>query len=85
MIFSVEDYVTEFIICAIKLFSRSKGFDGRNQLTFEKDDDHIMKFVTAASNLRSHIFSIPLTSYYDAKGYSFDGPYLSLVTIIYCL
>jgi ubiquitin-like 1-activating enzyme E1 B len=37
--------------------------------TFDKDDDFAMKFVTAASNLRSHVFQIePLQSYYSAKG-----------------
>ena len=36
---------------------------------FDKDDDLAMRFVTATSNLRSHIFGIePLQSYYTAKG-----------------
>jgi ubiquitin-like 1-activating enzyme E1 B len=36
---------------------------------FDKDDSLAMKFVTAASNLRSYIFSItPLQSEYSAKG-----------------
>ena len=37
--------------------------------SFDKDDDLSMRFVTATSNLRSHIFGIePLQSYYTAKG-----------------
>lgn len=37
--------------------------------SFDKDDPLAMKFVTAACNLRSHIFSItPLQSEYTAKG-----------------
>ena len=36
---------------------------------FDKDDDLSMRFVTAASNLRSHVFGIePLQSFYTAKG-----------------
>jgi ubiquitin-like 1-activating enzyme E1 B len=37
--------------------------------SFDKDDDLSMRFVTAASNLRSHVFAIePLQSLYSAKG-----------------
>lgn len=36
---------------------------------FDKDDTLAMRFVTAASNLRSHVFAIdPLQSFYTAKG-----------------
>lgn len=36
---------------------------------FDKDDSLAMRFVTAASNLRSHVFGIePLQSFYTAKG-----------------
>eukprot|EP00977_Amphora_coffeiformis_P015336 scaffold4510_cov183-Amphora_coffeaeformis.AAC.21 len=36
---------------------------------FDKDDSMAMRFVTAASNLRSHVFGIePLQSFYTAKG-----------------
>lgn len=35
---------------------------------FDKDSKFAMKFVTASSNLRAATFSIPMTSYYDAKG-----------------
>jgi len=36
---------------------------------FDKDDFMAMRFVTAASNLRSHVFGIePLQSFYTAKG-----------------
>lgn len=36
-------------------------------LSFDKDDEDAMKFVTAASNLRAHIFHIPTKSLFDAK------------------
>jgi ubiquitin-like 1-activating enzyme E1 B len=35
---------------------------------FDKDDTLAMRFVTAASNLRSHQFGIPMQSLHDAKG-----------------
>jgi hypothetical protein len=36
---------------------------------FDKDDEMAMRFVTAASNLRSYVFQIePIQSLYDAKG-----------------
>mmetsp|Transcript_9356 Transcript_9356/g.11551 ORF Transcript_9356/g.11551 Transcript_9356/m.11551 type:complete len:649 (+) Transcript_9356:135-2081(+) len=35
---------------------------------FDKDHYLIMSLVTSASNLRAHLFSIPLQSLYDAKG-----------------
>ncbi|GAA5801510.1 hypothetical protein HPULCUR_006958 [Helicostylum pulchrum] len=36
-------------------------------LTFDKDDDDAMDFVTAASNLRAHIFNIEKNSLFDVK------------------
>lgn len=36
-------------------------------LTFDKDDDDAMDFVTAASNLRAHIFDIKKNSLFDVK------------------
>lgn len=36
-------------------------------ITFDKEDPHILDFVTSASNLRSHIFSIPLQSKFAVK------------------
>ena len=37
-------------------------------LSFDKDDHLAVDFVTAASNLRSHSFGIPLLSLFEAKG-----------------
>lgn len=36
-------------------------------LSFDKDDEDAMDFVTAASNLRAHIFNIPTKSLFDVK------------------
>lgn len=37
-------------------------------MVFDKDDQLAVEFVTAASNLRSHCFNIPMQSLFDAKG-----------------
>ena len=36
-------------------------------IPFEKDDDVIMNFIVASANLRMHIFSIPMMTYYAIK------------------
>ncbi|KAG0745156.1 hypothetical protein G6F57_001073 [Rhizopus arrhizus] len=36
-------------------------------LSFDKDDEDAMNFVTATSNLRAHIFAIPTKSLFDVK------------------
>lgn len=65
-IFTPEECVTEFLLAlqdAVTKYCEHLG-----QLSFDKDDQWAMKFITSASNLRSHIFSIPLVSFHDAKG-----------------
>lgn len=46
-----------------------KGEEGF--LVWDKDDEASMDFVTACSNLRSHVFSIPRKSRFDVKGIIF--------------
>jgi ubiquitin-like 1-activating enzyme E1 B len=36
-------------------------------ISFDKDDDDAMDFVTAASNLRAHVFNIATKSLFDVK------------------
>ncbi|BBN01562.1 ubiquitin-like 1-activating enzyme E1 B [Marchantia polymorpha subsp. ruderalis] len=38
------------------------------KLTFDKDDQLAVEFVTAAANLRAHSFGIPMQTLFDAKG-----------------
>lgn len=40
---------------------------GGNVLSFDKDDDDAMDFVTATANLRAHIFNIPQKSRFQVK------------------
>lgn len=45
----------------------SKRAMGGNILSFDKDDDDAMDFVTATANLRAHIFNIPQKSRFQVK------------------
>jgi len=60
---SVKQNAEKFIASVSKLHGRfQKGF-----LDFDKDDNDALDFVTSASNLRSHIFGIPLQSRFSVK------------------
>ncbi|WOK93585.1 SUMO-activating enzyme subunit 2-like [Canna indica] len=52
---------------ALKLFFEKREKDIGN-LTFDKDDQLAVEFVTAAANIRASSFGIPLHSLFDAKG-----------------
>ena len=49
-----------------RLSKRLKG--GEDIITFDKDDDDTLDFVTAASNLRSAAYNIPQKNRWDVKG-----------------
>lgn len=49
-----------------RLSSRLQG--GEEIITFDKDDDDTLDFVTAASNLRSSVYNIPQKNRWDVKG-----------------
>ena len=60
-IWSIVKCMQEFTCCLLAEEAASPAFD--------KDDPMAMRFVTAAANLRSHVFGIePLQSVYSAKG-----------------
>jgi len=65
-IWSTEESVTVLVACLVE----AKNTPNENLLEeFDKDDDMAMRFVTAASNMRSSLFGIePLQSLYSAKG-----------------
>lgn len=69
-IWSPSECVSELASCFVEVAAQTASPDGSQPLPeFDKDDDMAMRFVTAASNLRSCVFSIePLQSLYDAKG-----------------
>eukprot|EP01102_Stenamoeba_stenopodia_P019965 TRINITY_DN7645_c0_g1_i3.p1 TRINITY_DN7645_c0_g1~~TRINITY_DN7645_c0_g1_i3.p1 ORF type:complete len:630 (+),score=158.34 TRINITY_DN7645_c0_g1_i3:38-1927(+) len=65
IVWSIKQNAEVFIATADKLVERAKKEKG---LSWDKDDDDALNFVTSASNLRSHIFSIsPLKSRFDTK------------------
>ena len=62
-VWSIVHCIEEFTACLLEA-----DFKTVNPV-FDKDDTMAMRFVTAASNLRSHVFGIePLQSFHDAKG-----------------
>ncbi len=48
--------------------SSSSIFNQGEKMVFDKDNEIAMRFVTAAANLRMHVFGITTQSYYEAKG-----------------
>lgn len=64
-VWSCAECVTVFVSCLIDASSGNSPILAE----FDKDDDLAMRFITAASNLRSFVFGIePIQSYYSAKG-----------------
>ena len=70
VIWSLEDNVAVLVKCLKDARARSTDENAPPLLEeFDKDDDLAMRFVCAASNLRSSVFGIePLQSLYSAKG-----------------
>ena len=66
-IFTLNENLIQFLLCLYDIsISNERNLIGT--LSFDKDDLWAMKFITVASNLRSHVFTIPLLSFHDAKG-----------------
>lgn len=63
-VWSLKECCQAFVDAVVKIWNR--GSIG--SLSFDKDDALALDFVTAASNLRSHIFSIERKSRFDVKG-----------------
>lgn len=61
-------FLSESVIDLCKRIKELESNDNENPiLAWDKDDEDAMNFVTAASNLRCHIFSIPLKSKFETK------------------
>lgn len=64
-----EDCAVEMLLCfweASNLCRRDASL--HRKMCFDKDDAMAMRFVCAAANIRSRVFTIPAQSYHDAKG-----------------
>ena len=81
-IWSLEKNIEVFLSAAKKLQSRLKEKGG---VEWDKDDVDAMDFVTAASNLRCHIFHIPMQSRFDSKGSLFSCSSPSPLFILFLL
>lgn len=58
-----------FLLTRFNTNDNFKELNGEESfLVWDKDDEASMDFVTACSNLRSHVFSIPKKSRFDVKG-----------------
>lgn len=67
-IWTVGENAQHFIQAIVKMYATAETRNLIGSCEFDKDDPIAMEFVTAAANLRSSIFHIPLQSLYDAKG-----------------
>jgi ubiquitin-like 1-activating enzyme E1 B len=65
-ILTEADAIVELMLCIAYYLKHQQSAIGG--ISFDKDDDVSMRFVSAAANLRCRIFHIPAQSYYDAKG-----------------
>ncbi|CAI5470384.1 unnamed protein product [Closterium sp. Yama58-4] len=65
-VWSVQENARVFLK-AVELFVEERA-EELGSLTFDKDDELAVEFVTAAANLRMHSFGIPLHSLFAAKG-----------------
>lgn len=64
-VWTLQDNMKVFCYSIGVLSERVKA--GETAIEFDKDDKDTLDFVTAAANLRSHIFGIPLQSEWDIK------------------
>lgn len=71
---SVEENLIEFVFCLYEIVLKEAEEQQTllGQLSFDKDDFWAMRFVAAASNIRSSIFGIEMQSFHDAKGILFQ-------------
>lgn len=69
-----------FIISTNRLASRLRS--GEDTITFDKDDDDTLDFVTASSNLRSFAYGIDGKTRWEIKGLNIS-PKFSLTPLTY--
>ncbi|KZT71220.1 hypothetical protein DAEQUDRAFT_688223 [Daedalea quercina L-15889] len=62
---SLKDNLDLFVSSTVRLSARLRS--GEDTISFDKDDDDTLDFVTAASNLRSIAYGIPTKSRWEVK------------------
>lgn len=63
-VLSISDQLRMFAKATLRLGDRVRRGE---VIEFDKDDEDTLEFVVSASNLRSHLFGIPLKSTFDVK------------------
>merc|ERR1712137_28540 len=63
-VWTFEQNIYKFYQATSKLHKR---FTSSGAIEWDKDDDDALDFVTSATNLRSHMFNIPLQSKFETK------------------
>jgi ubiquitin-like 1-activating enzyme E1 B len=64
-VWSVEENLAVFCYSLDTLSNRAQA--GEQDMSFDKDDKDTLDFVSAAANLRSHVFGIPTNSEWEIK------------------
>lgn len=67
VVLPITDCVAGLLHCLMEVCIDDRA-EHIGSLSFDKDDSWTMRFVCFASNVRSHLFGIPMQSYHDAKG-----------------
>eukprot|EP00948_MAST-09A_sp_MAST-9A-sp1_P000461 g461.t1 len=66
-VWTLEESIVMFLGSIIRFWTERTSTVRRGEGSFEKDDPLHLDWITAASNLRSHIFQIPLQTAYRVK------------------
>lgn len=67
-VWTPEECIMQLVACVSDMWLDATARETIGRCDFDKDHRLAMLFVTAASNLRSHVFKIPQQSFYEAKG-----------------
>ena len=66
-VWTVAESTAVFFECIVQTYANQDYRSNIGLLSFDKDDRLALDFVTAASNLRSHVFGIPMQSPFSVK------------------
>lgn len=65
---NLKHYITMFLDSVYNIREKIQIPNPLDYLIWDKDDDDLMDFVVACSNIRSNLFRIPFESYFVVKG-----------------
>jgi ubiquitin-like 1-activating enzyme E1 B len=67
VVWSIEQNINIFVKCVESFWNTSESRENIGSYEFDKDNRNALDFVTASSNLRAHVFNIPLQSPFSVK------------------